>query len=259
MPFNPLKFQESINQEFELIKDRVDNLIDIDANHHGENGAYKEAILRKIIKRFLPKNISIGTGFIVTKNDNNTYSRTTQIDIILYDNNYPILFNEGDFIITTPKNVKAIIEVKTTIRNSDLEEIIIKSKENMNLIGNPHIFNGIFSYNYNENISLQNYDISIPIKRALENSNGKINHISLGSNIFIKYWDENHQLNHNHNCDSNKFFNIYNLLNLSFSYFISNLIDYVIDEDTSERDWFMFPIISENGKEDNGIGYCCVQ
>ena len=157
MPFNPLKFLASINKEFELIKDRVDNLIDIDANHHGENGAYKEAILRKIIKRFLPKNISIGTGFIVTKNDNNTYSRTTQIDIILYDNNYPILFNEGDFIITTPKNVKAIIEVKTTIRNSDLEEIIIKSKENMNLIGNPHIFNGIFSYNYNENISLQNY------------------------------------------------------------------------------------------------------
>ena len=83
--------------------------------------------------------------------------------------------------------------------------------------------------------------------------------LAVVSNIFIKYWDENHQLNHNHNCDSNKFFNIYNLLNLSFSYFISNLIDYVIDEDTSERDWFMFPIISENGKEDNGIGYCCVQ
>jgi len=148
MPFSPLKFQESINKEFDLIKDRVDNLIDIDANHHGENGAYKEAILRKIIKRFLPKNISIGTGFIVTKDDNDTYSRTTQIDIILYDNNYPLLFNEGDFIITTPKNVKAIIEVKTTIRNSDLADIILKSKENMDLIGNPHIFNGIFSYNY---------------------------------------------------------------------------------------------------------------
>jgi hypothetical protein len=259
MPFNPLKFQESINKEFELIKDRVDNLIDIEVNHHGENGAYKEAILRKIIKRFLPKNISIGTGFIVTKNDNNTYSRTTQIDIILYDNNYPLLFNEGDFIITTPKNVKAIIEVKTTIRNSELEYIIVKSKENMNLIGNPHIFNGIFSYNYNENILLQNNDVSIPIIRALENSYGKINHISLGSNIFIKYWDEHHQLNNNHNCNSNKFFNIYDINNLSFSYFISNLIDYVIDEDTSERDWFMFPIVSENGKEDNGIGYCCIQ
>lgn len=258
MPFNPLRFQESINKEFELIKDRVDNLIDIDANHHGENGAYKEAILRKIIKRFLPKNISIGTGFIVTKNDNNTYSRTTQVDIILYDNNYPLLFNEGDFIITTPKNVKAIIEVKTTIRNDDLENIIVKSKNNMNLIGNPHIFNGVFSYNYNENIVLQTGEVSLPIKRALENSDGKINHISLGSNTFIKYWNEDHRLNDNHNCASNKFFNIYDIQNLSFSYFISNLIDYVIEEDTSERDWFMFPIVSENGKEDHSIGYCCI-
>ena len=258
MPFDPLRFQESINKEFELIKDRVDNLIDIDANHHGENGAYKEAILRKIIKRFLPKNISIGTGFIVTKTGRNTYSRTTQVDIILYDNNYPLLFNEGDFIITTPKNVKAIIEVKTTIRNSELEDYIVKSRNNMNLIGNPHIFNGIFAYNYNENIVLQDGEVSLPIKRALENSNGKINHISLGSNIFIKYWNEHHQLNDNHNCASNKFFNIYDLRDLSFSYFISNLIDYVVDEDTTERDWFMFPIVSEYGKEDHGIGYCCI-
>ena len=258
MPFNPLRFQESINKEFELIKDWVDNLIDIDANHHGENGAYKEAILRKIIKRFLPKNISIGTGFIVTETGHNTYSRTTQVDIILYDNNYPLLFNEGDFIITTPKNVKPIIEVKTTIRNAELEDYIVKSKNNMDLIGNPHIFNGIFSYNYNDNILLQNDEVSLPIKRALESSNGKINHISLGSNIFIKYWNENHPLNDNHNCTINKFFNIYDLNNLSFSYFISNLIDYVVDEDTTERDWFMFPIVSGNGKEDHGIGYCCI-
>lgn len=258
MPFNPLHFQESINKEFELIKNRVDNLIDINANHHGENGAYKEAILRKIIKRFLPKNISVGTGFIITQTVNDDYSRTTQIDIILYDNNYPLLFSEGDFIITTPKNVKAIIEVKTTIANSDLEGIINKSKNNMDLIGNPHIFNGIFSYNYNENITLQNNEVSLPIKRALANSNGKINHISLGSNIFIKYWDEGHPLNNNHHCASNKFFNIYNLHDLSFSYFISNLIDYVVNEDTTERDWFMFPIVSENGKEDYGIGHCCI-
>jgi len=258
MPFNPLKFQESINKEFELIKDRVDNLIDIDENHHGENGAYKEAILRKIIKRFLPNNISIGTGFIVTKSTNNIYSRTTQVDIILYDNNYPLLFNEGDFIITTPKNVKAIIEVKTTIRNSELNDIVLKSKANMDLIGNPNIFSGIFSYNHNENILLENQDLSLPIKRALENSDGKINHISLGSNIFIKYWKEHHSLNDNHNCPSNKFFNIYDINNLSFSYFISNLIDYIIDEDTTERDWFMFPIVSEYGKEDNGIGHCCI-
>ncbi len=108
MPFNPEAFHKSINEELVLIKDRVKNLIDIDVNHHGEDGNYREAILRNVIKRFLPNNISIGTGFVVSKKGSN-FKRTSQIDIIIYDNTYPLLFKEGDFIITTPKNVKAII------------------------------------------------------------------------------------------------------------------------------------------------------
>ena len=86
MPFNPRNFQQSITNELNLIKDRVNNLIEIDAPHQGEIGAYKEAILRKVIKRFLPNNLSIGTGFVVKQNDDNTFIRTSQIDIIIYDN-----------------------------------------------------------------------------------------------------------------------------------------------------------------------------
>ena len=36
---------------------------------------------------------------------------TSQIDIIIYTNGLPLLFHEGDFIIATPQNVIAIIEV----------------------------------------------------------------------------------------------------------------------------------------------------
>jgi len=67
MLFNPEEFQKSINEELTLVKDRVKNLIDIETNHHGEDGAYREAILRNVIKRFLPNNISIGTGFVISK------------------------------------------------------------------------------------------------------------------------------------------------------------------------------------------------
>lgn len=254
MSFNPEAFQKSINEELKLVKDRVKNLIDIDTNHHGEDGSYREAILRNVIKRFLPNNISIGTGFVVTKKGSN-FKRTTQIDIILYDNTYPLLFKEGDFIITTPKNVKAIIEVKTTIRNTDLTSIIKKAKNNYEIIvnGNKKIFNGIFAFNYEDSIVL-----SQTIDTALKNSDGKINHISLGDKIFIKYWHNENCSKINESCSSNKFFNIYELQELSFSYFISNLIEYIVDKNMNERMWFMFPIQTTNGKEDNKRKQCCL-
>lgn len=257
MPFSPEEFQKSINQELILVKDRVKNLIDIDINHHGEDGSYREAILRNVIKRFLPNNISIGTGFVVAKKNNN-FKRTSQIDIILYDNTYPLLFQEGDFIITTPKNVKAIIEVKTTIKNTDLKEIVDKARKNYEIIvsGNKKIFNGVFAFNYDSIIDGRNDNLSLAIKNALKSSNGKVNHISLGDKIFIKYWHNQNDLSIKRDCPSNCFFNIYELEALSFSYFISNLIDNIVDKTMNDRWWFMFPIGGKYGKEVHAIGQC---
>lgn len=253
MPFSPEEFQKSINQELILVKDRVKNLIDIDINHHGEDGSYREAILRNVIKRFLPNNISIGTGFVVAKKNNN-FKRTSQIDIILYDNTYPLLFREGDFIITTPKNVKAIIEVKTTIRNADLKNIIDKATKNYEIIvsGNKKIFNGVFAFNYDE----FNNALSTTVKNALKGSQGKVNHISLGDKVFIKYWHNETNLSIKRASKSNNFFNIYELEALSFSYFISNLIDNIVDKTMNDRWWFMFPIRGQYGKEAHVIGQC---
>ena len=99
------KFQKSITKELDTVKDRVRNLIG--SSHWGEEGKYKEAILRNVIRRFLPANLSLGTGFVIRK-DNNRTQISNQIDIIVYDNTIPVLFSEGDFVITTYKNVKAI-------------------------------------------------------------------------------------------------------------------------------------------------------
>jgi hypothetical protein len=261
MPFNPKEFQKSINKELVIVKDRVKNLIDIDVNHNAEDGNYREAILRNVIKRFLPKNLSIGTGFVINQR-NNIPQRTTQIDIIIYDNTYPLLFQEGDFIITTPGNVKAIIEVKTTITNTDLSDILEKSTNNYNTIvtGRKKLFNGVFSFNYdNDSITdNRNNSISPAIKSALESCQGKVNHISLGDEIFLKYWKNETDSSINNNCDDNNFFNIYTLEELSFSYFISNLIDWTIEKSTSDRRWFMFPLREGNGKEDYKKYQVCV-
>ncbi|NPA63213.1 MAG: hypothetical protein GXN95_06655 [Methanococci archaeon] len=211
---NIIEFQKSITSELDVIKNRVRNLIgDIP---WGEEGRYKEAILRNVIRRFLPSNLSIGTGFVVKEYNEGI---SNQIDIIIYDNNYPVLFSEGDFVIVSYKNVKGIIEVKTKICNGSFHNILKKAEENGKLIG-KNIFNGIFSYEYDGNIN--------GICNKLEESEGYVNHISLNTDLFIKFWEKE------------KKFRLYNLKNLSFSYFISNLLCSVCDYPLKDIRWFLF-------------------
>ena len=240
------EFQKSITKELDTIKNRVRNLIG--SSHWGEEGKYKEAILRNVVKRFLPSVLSIGTGFIIKKN-NEGIQISGQIDLIIYDNTIPVLFSEGDFIITTNENVKGIIEVKTKINNNQLQEIIKKAKENGELIG-ENVFNGIFCYEYGSD-NIDNID------DALKSAKGYVNHISLGKNIFIRFWKKENGsvLNQPVNC-GNDFYNIYKLDNLSFSYFISNLLDMVCNNKQVDKSWFLFPI--EGTKEVNREKTVCL-
>jgi len=244
---DPRKFQESITNELDIVKNRVRNLIG-DANW-GEEGRYKEAILRNVIRRFLPSNLSIGTGFIIRKRRRIEISR--QIDILIYDNTIPVLFSEGDFIITTHKNVKAIIEVKTNVKNYELQEIIKNAVENGKLTGKG-IFNGIFSYNYDDNVNSETID------NALKSAKGYVNHLSLGKDIFIKFWKQKDKNRLNPpvtECEGD-FYNIYKIKELSFSYFISNLLDIVCSQKLDERWWFLFPI--EETKEVHRLKTVCL-
>ena len=52
-------FHESTSKELDVIKNRVRNLI---GRNWGYEGRYKEAILKNVIRRFLPKRYDIGTG-----------------------------------------------------------------------------------------------------------------------------------------------------------------------------------------------------
>jgi len=243
---DPEEFQKSITEELDTIKNRVRNLIG--SSHWEEEGRYKEAILRNVIKRFLPSNLSIGTGFVIRKEKNREPRISKQIDVIIYDNTIPVLFSEGDFVITTHKNVKGIIEVKTKIRNSKFEEIIKDSEESGKLIGKG-IFNGIFSYEYKDNID--------HIDQILKKAEGYVNHISLGPKVFIRFWkrEDRSRLKVN-NCD-NDFYNIYKLEGLSFSYFISNLLELTCSSNFDDRWWFLYPI--EGTKEVCRVRTICLE
>jgi hypothetical protein len=244
-------FQESITNELDIIKNRVRNLIG--DRHWGEEGRYKEAVLKNILRKHLPKNISVGTGFIVDI-EQDTISK--QLDIIIYDNTYPLLFSEGDFIITTLKNVRGIVEVKSNIGSgkntfSSVVRQFDESIEPIVIPTNKKIFLGIFSFDFNGDIEAEN------IGNTILGSAKKINHISLGKHYFIRKWkavDANRLAPPIINCD-NGFYNIYDINNLSFSYFISNLID-IVCRGVNDRYKFSFPI--EGSKERNRTRTICI-
>ncbi|MBP1554403.1 MAG: hypothetical protein J6B21_09655, partial [Oscillospiraceae bacterium] len=220
------------------------------------------------LKRILPKGVSVGTGFVRDGD-----KLTSQIDIIIYTEDIPLLFSEGDFIITTPDNVLGIIEVKSNIKSSDIQDIIIKANNNGFIIGRNNeraIFNGIFSYEhknevvtYGDNIEGLNYSdiVGCPTikQRATIKSYQCVNHIALGSKTFIKYFPTGypHLIDYTYEV-KNPYYGIYDMSDdLAFAYFISNLQEYILENtlpiykqnncDFEELFSFFYPI--EGGKE----------
>lgn len=144
-------FQISITQELEVTKNRVRNLIG--NAHWGEEGRYKEEIIKSSIRKFLPNTVSVGTGFVKTE-----FNISKQLDLIIYDNTKPLLFSEGDFIITTPSNVLGIIEVKSKQNVTQLQETVSGFEESIQAINaevcnnENRIFYGILALDYDGNI-----------------------------------------------------------------------------------------------------------
>jgi len=223
---NYLEYQKSIASEFKAYESRVRNLID-DANW-GEEGRYKEIILINYIKRILPTNISVGTGFVRSGN-----LITKQIDIIIYDSTYPLLFSSGDFVVACGESALGFIEVKTNIAPSQITDYINKACENERIIRDTvrrpkFVFNGMFAYNGNSNIELY-YDrlACVNYLREIDNSlKYSVNNICLGGNYFIKLWGDRLNLI---GCNEQPRYSVYkmtdNYAGLAFAYFFSNLLE----------------------------------
>lgn len=200
-------YQKSISMELRSEKDRVRHFID--DHHWGEDGRYKEAILKDCIRNKLPDSVKIGTGFVVGDHER----LTSQIDLIVYRSEIPVLFKKDDFVILPKEAVLGIIEVKTRLDTGKIREVWRKSHENGQIIGR-HIFNGIFIYECDR---LPNRYIT---RSERKNYSGYINNVAFGPDYFIKYWEDGQPRG-----ERGEKYRIYALDNLSFGYFISNLVE----------------------------------
>lgn len=244
---NTIDFHKTTTKELLAIKDRVRLLI----SHWGEDGNYQEAVLKTIIKRFLPKKYTIASGFVIKQNEQRgIHESSKQIDIIIYNNDYPVLFSEGDFVIVSADSVEAIIEVKANLRNQNPEKVIRKANEIGQFIFNAKsnqtrpLFNGVFSYTGHERLVIQR---SENLKTKIRNANNsiredlnqhlfKVNHVSFNKDIFYKFWSSR-------NHDRNGY--LYEIEDLSFSFFISNLISHLNEDSVMFNNQLWFPIDKE--------------
>lgn len=205
---NYIAYQKSISEQLIAAKDRVRNFID-DA-HWAEDGRYKEIVLKELLAEKLPSNVSLGTGFAMGDR------LSKQIDIIVYRSDIPLLFQKADFVIVPECAVLGIIEVKTKLDSSNIEEAFQKSHENGSLI-HHYVFNGIFSYD--NGFPLESRLVP-QIENICRRYHGQVNNISFGQDFFVKYWPEGMP------CEEpNRKYHFYEINKLSFGYFISNLVE----------------------------------
>jgi len=241
---NTIEFHKTTTSELLAIKNRVRHLI----NHWGEDGRYQEAVLKSVIKRFLPEKYNISSGFVIKQTNNRgEHEASNQIDIIIYNTDFPVLFKEGDFAIVTADSVEAIIEVKANVNNQGLEKVIRKSNEIGQFVYNAktdktkNLYNGIFSYAGFKSLKIDNI---ASVQSAIRNSENtiqndrnanrfKVNHISLNKDKFYKFWNQN---------DQNDGGYLYDIDDLSFSFLISNLIAHLKSDSVFANNRLWFPV-----------------
>ena len=91
--------------------------------HTQHKGTPREVFIREYLVSHLPENLAIGTGEIIDCNSKPGQSRN-QFDIVIYKRNFPKLDFGGGINGFLIKFVIATIEVKSTLREVDVQQAI---------------------------------------------------------------------------------------------------------------------------------------
>lgn len=99
------------------------------ADHKTILGDARESFIRDVLQRFLPRNISIGSGQIVDAEG----GISKQIDLIIYRNDFPILRTFGSADVYLIEGVVATVEVKSQLNETQLFQALENGKSVRNL------------------------------------------------------------------------------------------------------------------------------
>lgn len=230
------EYYKSLSQELDALKGRVRNLIQ---DHHWQtDGEWKESVLRAVLRRHLPPTVGVGRGFIVGPR-----APSSQIDVLLYDTSYPVLHQDGDLVFVTPDAVRAIIEVKATLRRQNAGEAISKLASNADLLtdGAKRIFLGLFAFDEDLGSTGSDYLFSALQDVAGGKRRRAINHVCAGPSRFVRFWPDD-PFTH---ARLDKWFS-YSMEQLAPGYFVFNALERAVGDVVSRNLWAWFP---RDGKE----------
>lgn len=82
--------------------------------HNGEYGTYREDLVKRFLRLYIPSRLDIGTGFLI----NAEGDISTQCDIIIYDRyTTPIIESSGNQRFFPIETVAAVGEIKSTVQS----------------------------------------------------------------------------------------------------------------------------------------------
>lgn len=194
MPRDLRKYHASIHAEVDALQARVRNLLN---DQWGEDGRYREVVVRSILRRHLPESLTVGSGFILDQ-----AGQSSQIDVLIARKDAPVLFRDGDFMIVTSDAVAGIIEVKIGLTSTGLDDACSKLAENAERVRMDQaatvpaadiqrrggIWAGLFVV---EPRGLGDAAVLGSLARSANGQpNRVINGIALGPYLFARHWDD---------------------------------------------------------------------
>ena len=131
------QFAASMAQDLKVQSDRIGKII----GHNATDGAYREELLRGLLRTHLPERYHVATGFM--------FGSPRQIDILIYDRvDYAPYFRSGDLVVVDPEAVRATIEVKTKLDTTHLRSALGQAHgTRFAPIDDKAVFQGVFGYN----------------------------------------------------------------------------------------------------------------
>lgn len=237
---NPFEYFRDLSKELRAVQNRIRNLIG--GVHWPSDGAWKESVLRTVLRRYLPPSITVGSGFILTPK-----AVSTQIDILVCDDSAPILFRDGDFLISTAECVRAALEIKTQLTASELHESLHKLNQISALMRrrcvHQHPFLGLFCYEPTPSSPTVILD-------ALQEANGQtanyeIRALCFGDSQFYRFWEFDPRTKSRQLYDS---WHAYQLPEIAPGYFIHNLVESLFPHAVERAEDIWYPV---DGKERN--------
>ena len=232
-------YQQSIGEQLKIEKDRIRNLIG--SSHWLTDGEYKESLLKKVLRMFLPELYRVGTGFICYPDIKKGGDNSSQIDILITSKIFPTLYKSGELHFVTPECVSAIIEVKTKLTKEQIKKELLKLSDNIekirkNLPKDQECWAGLFIYNKGQ---LEEKKVLEALKEASKGElNRVVNCVTVGEHMFFRFWEDDYpelkikkHVWHSYKIDS-----------FSMAYFIGNIVASLSPVFTNMASNAMFPI-----------------